>query len=148
MYICCAPCKDLLAYFLKQDTLVRYLLDELYLSEDDHSDALCPIQREAQVSLLGEHALVRPPTTEEVRLLHSELKFDVKHIEAEVGAMKQSFNLFASALNNFANSPSCRSIFTTARLFRCLLYYIKMLQTGQLLFPSYKLRNQCQPLPR
>ena len=104
------PCKDLLTYCLKRDTLIRYLLDELYLSEDDHSDALCPIQREAQVSLLGEHALVRPPTTEEVRLLHSELKFDVKHIEAEVGAMKQSFNSFASALNNFANSPSRKSI--------------------------------------
>ncbi|KAG0705254.1 hypothetical protein DFH29DRAFT_997043 [Suillus ampliporus] len=34
------------------DTLIRYLLDELSTYENDHSDTLCPMQREADASLL------------------------------------------------------------------------------------------------
>ncbi|KIJ15305.1 hypothetical protein PAXINDRAFT_49982, partial [Paxillus involutus ATCC 200175] len=37
-----------------RDTMIQYLLDELHAYETDHGDALCPIQREANVSLLGE----------------------------------------------------------------------------------------------
>ncbi|KIK73848.1 hypothetical protein PAXRUDRAFT_20439 [Paxillus rubicundulus Ve08.2h10] len=48
-----------------RDTMIRYLLDELHAYETDHGDALCPIQREANVSLLGEHTLVKPATTED-----------------------------------------------------------------------------------
>ncbi|KAG1759372.1 hypothetical protein EDD22DRAFT_849297 [Suillus occidentalis] len=43
-----------------RDTLIRYLLDELHSYESDHSDALCPTQREADGSLLGEHTLTKP----------------------------------------------------------------------------------------
>ncbi|TFK53208.1 hypothetical protein OE88DRAFT_1609425, partial [Heliocybe sulcata] len=39
------------------DTLIRYLLDELYNYEEDHSDVLCLISREADQSLMGEAAL-------------------------------------------------------------------------------------------
>jgi hypothetical protein len=35
--------------------LIRYLLDELHHYENDYSDALCPIPREATKSLFGEH---------------------------------------------------------------------------------------------
>ncbi|KAG2352157.1 hypothetical protein BDR07DRAFT_1315027 [Suillus spraguei] len=35
------------------DTLIQYLLDELSTYENDHSDALCPTQNEANGSLLG-----------------------------------------------------------------------------------------------
>ncbi|KAF8545742.1 hypothetical protein OG21DRAFT_1376147, partial [Imleria badia] len=38
----------------QRDTMIQYLLDELHAYETDHSDALCPIQRGADVSLLGE----------------------------------------------------------------------------------------------
>ncbi|KIJ12019.1 hypothetical protein PAXINDRAFT_44014, partial [Paxillus involutus ATCC 200175] len=36
------------------DTLIRYLLDELYCYETDHSDAFAPISQEADESLAGE----------------------------------------------------------------------------------------------
>ncbi|EPQ55680.1 hypothetical protein GLOTRDRAFT_128893 [Gloeophyllum trabeum ATCC 11539] len=49
-----------------RDTLIRYLLDELYNYEEDHSDALCPISREAEHSLMGEAALQRPASVAEL----------------------------------------------------------------------------------
>ncbi|KIK92541.1 hypothetical protein PAXRUDRAFT_792387 [Paxillus rubicundulus Ve08.2h10] len=49
-----------------RDTMIWYLLDELHAYKTDHGDALCPIQREADVSLLGEHTLVKLATTEDV----------------------------------------------------------------------------------
>ena len=53
--------------FLQRDTLIRYLLDELYSYEEDHSDALCPIDREASRSHAGEAVEQRPMTTAEGR---------------------------------------------------------------------------------
>ncbi|KAJ7592422.1 hypothetical protein C8J56DRAFT_1044894 [Mycena floridula] len=40
------------------DTLIRYLLDELYNCEEDHSDALCPVKHDASMSHNGETQLL------------------------------------------------------------------------------------------
>jgi hypothetical protein len=84
--------------------LIRYLLDELHSYEEDHSDALCPVQREAQGSLLGEHVLVRPVSTEEVRLLHTSISSDVKGVHNEMGAMRAAVNDMMTSVNTFVNS--------------------------------------------
>jgi len=46
----------------KRDTLIRYLLDELYYYEEGHGDALRPIPKHADESFLGEHAENFPVT--------------------------------------------------------------------------------------
>jgi hypothetical protein len=74
-------------FFSQRDTLLRYLLDELHSYEDDYSDALCPIQREADVSLLGEHRLVAPASTEEMRMMHTALTSDIKAVQTNVSDM-------------------------------------------------------------
>ncbi|KZP05164.1 hypothetical protein FIBSPDRAFT_766273 [Athelia psychrophila] len=50
-----------------QDTLIKYLLDELHSYEQDHSDALCPIPRNASLSHAGAAALVEPLCRDEAR---------------------------------------------------------------------------------
>ncbi|KZT23167.1 hypothetical protein NEOLEDRAFT_1070129, partial [Neolentinus lepideus HHB14362 ss-1] len=57
-----------------RDTLIRYLLDELYNYEEDHSDALCPIAREADKSLMGEAALKRPVSVADFHELAARLE--------------------------------------------------------------------------
>jgi hypothetical protein len=64
--------------------MIRYLLDKLHAYETDHSDALCPIQREADVSLLGEHALVKPATTEDVWILQANISTDLQQAVREI----------------------------------------------------------------
>lgn len=44
-----------LTIFVKRETLIRYLLDELYYYEEGHSNALCPVSNNNQGSLMGEH---------------------------------------------------------------------------------------------
>ncbi|KAF8530352.1 hypothetical protein BU17DRAFT_79070 [Hysterangium stoloniferum] len=46
----------------QRDTLIRYLLDELYHYEDSHGDALCPIKSERSTSLLNESGSLQVPT--------------------------------------------------------------------------------------
>ncbi|KAJ6458538.1 hypothetical protein C8R45DRAFT_843762 [Mycena sanguinolenta] len=55
------------------DTLMRYLMDSLQSYETGHSDALCPISREADQSFMGDHQLVKPVATEEFRLVSAQL---------------------------------------------------------------------------
>ncbi|KAF8519606.1 hypothetical protein BU17DRAFT_47589 [Hysterangium stoloniferum] len=50
-----------------RDTLIRYLLDELYHYEESHGDALRPISHEADRSFLSEHIEMRPPSKFELR---------------------------------------------------------------------------------
>ncbi|KAF8514460.1 hypothetical protein BU17DRAFT_68392 [Hysterangium stoloniferum] len=50
-----------------RDTLIRYLLDELYHYEESHGDALRPISHEADKSFLSEHVESRPPSKSELR---------------------------------------------------------------------------------
>ncbi|KAF9069400.1 hypothetical protein BDP27DRAFT_1447711 [Rhodocollybia butyracea] len=49
----------------KWDTLIRYLLDELNTYEEDHSDALAPIDRKAYESHASEAAEMAPLSTSE-----------------------------------------------------------------------------------
>ncbi|KIK72124.1 hypothetical protein PAXRUDRAFT_103115, partial [Paxillus rubicundulus Ve08.2h10] len=42
------------AFMLHRDTLIRYLLDKLYTYETDYSNALAPVARGANESLVGE----------------------------------------------------------------------------------------------
>jgi hypothetical protein len=49
------------------DTLIRYLVDTLASCESDHSDALCPIQREANRSFNSDHVLTAPTTAAEMQ---------------------------------------------------------------------------------
>ncbi|KAF8956169.1 hypothetical protein BDZ97DRAFT_1708433 [Flammula alnicola] len=55
-----------------RDTLIRYLLDELYTYEEDHSDALCPFDHQVSLSHAGEHAEIKPLTAAESRALFTE----------------------------------------------------------------------------
>ncbi|KAF5320608.1 hypothetical protein D9611_013750 [Ephemerocybe angulata] len=52
------------------DTLIRYLLDELYTYEEDHRDALCPVDEFAGNSHMGEDRSLRPFTAEDGRKLY------------------------------------------------------------------------------
>ncbi|KAJ7585443.1 hypothetical protein C8J56DRAFT_1087359, partial [Mycena floridula] len=52
-----------------RDTLIRYLLDELYNYEETHSDALCPVKHDASTSHNGEGSDSRPLTLADSRVL-------------------------------------------------------------------------------
>ncbi|KAF6761447.1 hypothetical protein DFP72DRAFT_1061677 [Ephemerocybe angulata] len=52
------------------DTLIRYLLDELYTYEEDHRDTLCPVDEFAGNSHMGEDRSLRPFTAEDGRKLY------------------------------------------------------------------------------
>ncbi|KAH9948145.1 hypothetical protein B0H21DRAFT_848678 [Amylocystis lapponica] len=66
------------------DTLIRYLVDELHAYENTHSDALHPLQREANVSFNGDHILTSPVTAAELREFKTSLdrKIDGLAVEA------------------------------------------------------------------
>jgi hypothetical protein len=110
-----AKITHLVSHCLRQrDTLIRYLLDELHSYEEDHSDALCPVQREAEGSLLGEHVLVQPVSTQEVRLMHTSISSGVKEVHDEMDAMRATVNEMATAFNTLMSSqpnrPSCKTL--------------------------------------
>jgi hypothetical protein len=88
----------------KRDTMIRYLLDELHAYETDHSDALCPIQREANVSLLGEHSLVKPATTEDVRILQANINTDLQQ------AVRQITNIVVATSKSGGTCPATVSL--------------------------------------
>lgn len=90
---------------LQRNTLIRYLLDELMLTERDHSDALCPVQREVNESLLGEHALLRPASAEELRLLHTSLSSRVSAVQDNVNEVKMSVGHIVGLFANICNFP-------------------------------------------
>lgn len=69
---------------------MRYLLDELYVYEEDYSGALCPIQNEGNVSLLGEHRLVAPVSTEEMRMMHNAISSELRSVKSDVGIVMAS----------------------------------------------------------
>ena len=50
--------------------MIRYLLDELNTYEEDHSDALCPVDEAANHSHLGEDRAVRPFTADDGKKLY------------------------------------------------------------------------------
>ncbi|KAF9242145.1 hypothetical protein BU15DRAFT_44465 [Melanogaster broomeanus] len=67
-----------------RDTLIRYLLDELHTYETDYSDALAPVPREVNESLLGEATLVEPMSTEELRDVHTSITTDVRGLRIDL----------------------------------------------------------------
>ncbi|KAL4080479.1 hypothetical protein J3A83DRAFT_4421993 [Scleroderma citrinum] len=72
------------------DTLMRYLLNELYCYENDHSNALGPISQEADHLLAGEGTLIWPASTEALHLAHASLTADVATLHASVNKMSAS----------------------------------------------------------
>jgi hypothetical protein len=84
--------------------MIRYLLDELHAYETDHSDALCPIQREADVSLLGEHALIKPATTEDVRILQANVSTNLEQ------AVRQISNIVVATSKSGGTCPASGTV--------------------------------------
>lgn len=79
--------------------MIQYLLDELHAYETDHGDALCPIQREANVSLLGEHTLVKPVMTEDIHLLQASISTDLHQ------AVRQITNIVVATSKSTGTCP-------------------------------------------
>ncbi|KAG1840392.1 hypothetical protein F4604DRAFT_1598900 [Suillus subluteus] len=67
-----------------RNTLIRYLLDELSTYENDHSDALCPTQNEADGSLLGERQLVKPACSQDLQLMQQFITADVADLRSDI----------------------------------------------------------------
>jgi len=65
---------------------MRYVLDELYHYEHDHSDALAPTSQEAGQSLAGEAALVRPATTEALNTVQASLSAEIQAAFSKLSA--------------------------------------------------------------
>ncbi|KAG1906357.1 uncharacterized protein F5891DRAFT_1138182 [Suillus fuscotomentosus] len=86
------------------DTLIRYLLDELSTYENDHSDALCPTQREADASLLGEHLLVKPVCIQDLQSMHECISADVAGLRSDLRTLAAT--LYNGQLTNLPNSRS------------------------------------------
>ena len=61
-----------------------YLLDELHCYENDYSDALTPTSQEADALFASEAALVRPASTEALRMAHGVLTADVAVLHSDV----------------------------------------------------------------
>lgn len=72
---------------MQRDTLIRYLLDELNTYEEDHSDALAPVDRRASESYAGEAAEMGPVSAAECRNLFQMQSFFIqKTVKNEVFA--------------------------------------------------------------
>lgn len=96
----------------QRNTLIRYLLDELYAYEADYSDALAPIQQETDQSLAGEAALVQPMSTEELQMVHSSVTGDIRELQADMGIIANSVHTLieivgASGSTNGSTSKCC-----------------------------------------
>ena len=57
---------------------MKYLVDSLQSYESGHSDALCPVQREADKSFMGDHKLFEPVTVNEFRTISSSITHTIK----------------------------------------------------------------------
>jgi hypothetical protein len=87
----------------QRDTLLRYLLDELHSYEEDYSGALCPLQNEADVSLLGEHRLVGPASAEEVQMMHGSISSEFKLVQSDLGMMKLTIAQLTATMADMNN---------------------------------------------
>lgn len=86
--------------------MIRYLLDELHTYEEDHSDALCPIDREVNQSLFGEAAKVRPMTVEEGEQLATAQVNAVRQLLLNYTPPAPSFTHPSYHPGSFSHSPS------------------------------------------
>ena len=89
---------------------MRYLLDELHAYETDYSDALAPTSWEATASFTGEAALLRPATTEALRMAHAALTTDMATLRKDVmtsqAAMAEDICQRLNNVTNLINSLS------------------------------------------
>ena len=75
------------SFFLSQDdVLIRYLLNQMGLLEEDYSDALAPINMQYTESRAGKASLVTPGTVGEYQLRCQQQELA---LTAELGAMEQ-----------------------------------------------------------
>lgn len=69
---------------------MKYLVDSLQSYESSHSDALCPVQREADKSFMGDHKLLEPLTINEFRTISSSITHTIKEtINAAIASIIQ-----------------------------------------------------------
>ncbi|KAJ3856399.1 hypothetical protein EV368DRAFT_32460 [Lentinula lateritia] len=85
----------------KRDTLIRYLLDELNTYEEDHSDALAPVDRRASESHAGEAAEMSPVSAAECRSL-----FQTQSLFIENTIKKEGYRLPVSPAYQSINSTN------------------------------------------
>ena len=57
---------------------MKYLVDSLQSYETSHSDALCPVQWEAEKSFMGKHKLFEPLTVNEFHMISSSITHTIK----------------------------------------------------------------------
>ncbi|HEV7738406.1 MAG TPA: hypothetical protein VGO47_13665 [Chlamydiales bacterium] len=79
---------------IKRDTLIRYLLDELYNYEENHADALRPIQQERDVSFLSEHTAIQPVTA------HGVAQILQTHMEQLADQLEERFSVIVEGMQN------------------------------------------------
>ncbi|KAG9313358.1 hypothetical protein JVU11DRAFT_5673 [Chiua virens] len=88
-----------------RDTLIRYLLDELHTYETDHSDALAPVQRKADESLMGEAVLVQPVSVEDVRAMMDSFDASVLDLRTRMVHVHSTVRELADVVTNNAPLP-------------------------------------------
>ncbi|KIJ48005.1 hypothetical protein M422DRAFT_248153 [Sphaerobolus stellatus SS14] len=85
----------------KQDTLIKYLLDDLHNYEEGHGDALRPYRREKEVSLLAEHQDVQSmPRGEFMQFMQYSFQPSI------IAAMEQTLD---SKLSSWTSAPTAFS---------------------------------------
>ncbi|KAF9220457.1 hypothetical protein BS17DRAFT_810670 [Gyrodon lividus] len=104
----------------KHNTLIRYLLDELYAYEADYSNALAPIQQELDQSLAGEAALVQPMSTEELRMVHSSVTVNMQELRADMDNIAQSVCALVEIVTGSVNNGAPPLTMPQTRLSRPL----------------------------
>ncbi|KAG1818073.1 uncharacterized protein BJ212DRAFT_1479903 [Suillus subaureus] len=66
------------------DILIQYLLNELSTYKNNHSNALCPTQNEADGFLLGKHQLVKPACSQDLQLMQQFIIVDVADLQSDI----------------------------------------------------------------
>ena len=63
--------------YYQHNTLIHYLLDELFYYEEGHGDTLRPIQHGADISFMGEHLETQPATLGQVQALSASVEHTI-----------------------------------------------------------------------
>jgi hypothetical protein len=101
MYILVSvKCNNSLSLISQRDTLIRYLLDELYHYEEGHGDTLRPVRAERDRSFLGEHLDGHVPSFEAwKRLLEVQFETLRPHIDGTQRCNQPSSTSVPSSAN-------------------------------------------------
>lgn len=84
--------------YVQNDTLIKYLLDELTTYETDHSDALSPLQRDVVKSFNGDHERLAPASSEELRLLVLTIERHYEKTQTSLGTLANKVGSLEEAL--------------------------------------------------